>query len=53
LIFGKSSYNKLKIIKKLKIKKKNSGTRVPCEVLEFLAKIQVELEFHELEYFTW
>ena len=34
------------------------GTRVPCEVLEFmelefLEKIQVELEFHELEYFTW
>ena len=21
--------------------------------LEFLEKIQVELEFHELEYFTW
>ena len=45
------------------MKKKNSrtrvyGTRVPCEVLEFmelklLEKIQVELEFHELEYFTW
>ena len=34
------------------------GTQFPCEVLkfmelEFLEKIQMELEFHELEYFTW
>ena len=35
---------------KIKKKKKKSGTRVPCVVLEFLEKIQVELEFHELEY---
>ena len=47
-IFGQLSYKKLKI--------KNfffSITRVPCEVLEFLEKIQVELKFLELEYFTW
>ena len=37
---------------KIKKKKKNSGTQVPCEVLEFmeidfLEKIQVELEFQK------
>ena len=66
-IFGQSSYNKLKILILILIFFWNSslwnsssiqGTRVPCEVLEFmelefLEKIQVELEFHELEYFTW
>ena len=47
--------------RKFKKKKENSrtrvhGTQVACEVLEFmelefLEKIQVELEFHELKYF--
>ena len=33
-------------------KKKNSGTQVPCEVLEFHLNFFKELEFHELKYFT-
>ena len=40
LDFGQSSYSELKIKKKKKF-----GTQVPCEVLEFLEKIQVELEY--------
>ena len=57
MIFGRSSYRETKIKKKKKISRTRvHGTQVACEVLEFmelefLEKIQVELEFHELKYF--
>ena len=40
--FGTSSYNEREL------RKKNSGTRVSCKVLEFRLNF-----FKELEYFTW
>ena len=56
-IFGISSYSE-RGLKKKKIGTQVPRTRVPCKVLEFMElefhlNFFKELEFHELEYFTW